>query len=196
MAKARGRCLPMNFTMEDATCGIIKERARIGSSLADVDPMNINTKVHISLLSVSALTFLFHNNNNNCFVGKRKLCMPCTVTVAFVVSFTLLPSTLVIIFSCNVFTPSLQVLVVGKNVLMQRINVYKLSHHVNFINDFHHQLRKHNCVKFAKALNHCFNLRITLLKMNKFVNYCKQLRRSLEVGCRRHPEASTIGSQL
>lgn len=45
MAKARGRCLPMNFTMEDATCGIIKERARIGSSLADVDPMNINNKV-------------------------------------------------------------------------------------------------------------------------------------------------------
>ena len=64
MAKARGRCLPMNFTMEDAACGIIKERARIGSSLADVDPMNINNKVRINLLLVSALTFLFHNNNN------------------------------------------------------------------------------------------------------------------------------------
>lgn len=45
MAKARGRCLPMNFTMDDAATGILKERARIGSSLADVDPMNIDSKV-------------------------------------------------------------------------------------------------------------------------------------------------------
>ena len=64
MAKARGRCLPMNFTMEDATGGIIKERARIGSSLADVDPMNINNKVHVNLLLVSVLTFLFHSSSN------------------------------------------------------------------------------------------------------------------------------------
>lgn len=47
MAKARGRCLPMNFTMEDTASGIFKERARIGSSLADVDPMNIDQKVCI-----------------------------------------------------------------------------------------------------------------------------------------------------
>ena len=47
MAKARGRCLPMNFTMEDRASGIFKERARIGSSLADVDPMNIDQKVCI-----------------------------------------------------------------------------------------------------------------------------------------------------
>ena len=45
MAKARGRCLPMNFTTGDAASGILKERARIGSSLADVDPMNIDSKV-------------------------------------------------------------------------------------------------------------------------------------------------------
>ena len=49
MAKARGRCLPMNFSMEDAATGILKERARIGSSLADVDPMNIDNKVNYSL---------------------------------------------------------------------------------------------------------------------------------------------------
>ena len=47
MAKARGRCLPMNFTMDDAASGIFKERARIGSSLADVDPMNIDRRVCI-----------------------------------------------------------------------------------------------------------------------------------------------------
>lgn len=45
MAKARDRCLPMNFTNDDAASGILKERARIGSSLADVDPMNIDRKV-------------------------------------------------------------------------------------------------------------------------------------------------------
>ena len=38
MAKARDRCLPMNFTNDDAASGI-------GSSLADVDPMNIDRKV-------------------------------------------------------------------------------------------------------------------------------------------------------
>lgn len=51
MAKARGRCLPMNFTMDDAATGILKERARIGSSLADVDPMNIDSKVCVDYLS-------------------------------------------------------------------------------------------------------------------------------------------------
>lgn len=51
MAKARGRCLPMNFTMDDAATGILKERARIGSSLADVDPMNIDNKVCLGYLS-------------------------------------------------------------------------------------------------------------------------------------------------
>lgn len=51
MAKARGRCLPMNFTMDDAATGILKERARIGSSLADVDPMNIDNKVCLAYLS-------------------------------------------------------------------------------------------------------------------------------------------------
>ena len=45
MAKARGQCLPMNFTMDDVATGLLKERARIGSSLADVDPMNIDSKV-------------------------------------------------------------------------------------------------------------------------------------------------------
>lgn len=53
MAKARDRCLPMNFTNDDAASGILKERARIGSSLADVDPMNIDRKV--ILLRFSAL---------------------------------------------------------------------------------------------------------------------------------------------
>ena len=49
MAMARARCLPMNFHPEDIT-GILKSRDQarggvIGGSLADVDPMTIDTKV-------------------------------------------------------------------------------------------------------------------------------------------------------
>ena len=50
MARARARCLPMNFDPNDCG-GVIKDRERarkrqpIGSSLADVDPMTIDTKV-------------------------------------------------------------------------------------------------------------------------------------------------------
>ena len=45
MAKARNRCLPMNLGAEDITKGILADRERIGSSLADVDPMNIDHSV-------------------------------------------------------------------------------------------------------------------------------------------------------
>ncbi|XP_022102638.1 ATPase family AAA domain-containing protein 2-like isoform X2 [Acanthaster planci] len=44
MARSRMRCLPMNMVPEDVT-GIMKDRQKIGSSLADVDPMNIDTTV-------------------------------------------------------------------------------------------------------------------------------------------------------
>ena len=50
MAKARARCLPMNFNPGDIF-GVLKDRERakerqpIGSSLADVDPMNIDKGV-------------------------------------------------------------------------------------------------------------------------------------------------------
>ena len=38
------RCLPMNLTMDDVS-GVSKDRQRIGSSLADIDPMNIDSTV-------------------------------------------------------------------------------------------------------------------------------------------------------
>ena len=50
MSKSRSRCLPMNFK-EDDMVGVLKSRERAhkgipaGSSLADVDPMAIDTKV-------------------------------------------------------------------------------------------------------------------------------------------------------
>ena len=39
------QCLPMNFDPEDVSRGVIHDRVRIGSSLADVDPMNIDRMV-------------------------------------------------------------------------------------------------------------------------------------------------------
>lgn len=45
MARARNRCLPMNFRAEDLASGILRERVKVGASLADVDPMNIDKSV-------------------------------------------------------------------------------------------------------------------------------------------------------
>ena len=54
MAKARARCLPMNFNSGDIF-DVLKDRQRarerqgVGSSLADVDPMSIDKSVCIDL---------------------------------------------------------------------------------------------------------------------------------------------------
>ena len=45
MVKARNRCLPMNFSPDDIAQGVIKDRMKIGSSLADVDPMAVDKSV-------------------------------------------------------------------------------------------------------------------------------------------------------
>ncbi|XP_066467790.1 ATPase family AAA domain-containing protein 2B isoform X2 [Tiliqua scincoides] len=45
MARARNRCLPMNFRAEDLASGILRERVKVGASLADVDPMILDKSV-------------------------------------------------------------------------------------------------------------------------------------------------------
>ncbi|XP_064486868.1 ATPase family AAA domain-containing protein 2-like [Ornithodoros turicata] len=45
MARARNRCLPMNFQEEDLLKGVLRDRAKSGTSLADVDPMQIDKDV-------------------------------------------------------------------------------------------------------------------------------------------------------
>ena len=45
MKKARLQCLPMNFDPQDSAQPVIRDRQRIGASLADVDPMAINRDV-------------------------------------------------------------------------------------------------------------------------------------------------------
>ncbi|XP_077442604.1 ATPase family AAA domain-containing protein 2B isoform X2 [Stigmatopora argus] len=45
MTRARNRCLPMNLRAEDLASGVLRDRTKVGASLADVDPMNLDTSV-------------------------------------------------------------------------------------------------------------------------------------------------------
>ena len=37
----------MNLLGEDLTSGVLRDRAKVGASLADVDPMNIDSSVRL-----------------------------------------------------------------------------------------------------------------------------------------------------
>jgi hypothetical protein len=53
------RCLPMNLKADDITSGILKDRVKIGASLADIDPMSIDKNVSTApLLSVMDIDVL------------------------------------------------------------------------------------------------------------------------------------------
>ncbi|TRY66134.1 hypothetical protein DNTS_029074 [Danionella cerebrum] len=54
MSRARNRCLPMNLRAEDLASGVLRDRVKVGASLADVDPMNLDTSVRFD--SVGGLT--------------------------------------------------------------------------------------------------------------------------------------------
>nr|XP_055041657.1 ATPase family AAA domain-containing protein 2B [Misgurnus anguillicaudatus] len=54
MSRARNRCLPMNLRAEDLASGVLRDRTKVGASLADVDPMNLDTSVRFD--SVGGLT--------------------------------------------------------------------------------------------------------------------------------------------
>lgn len=41
------RCLPLNLTAEDLASGALRDRVKVGASLADVDPMNLDSSVSI-----------------------------------------------------------------------------------------------------------------------------------------------------
>ncbi|KAG7240231.1 hypothetical protein INR49_027042 [Caranx melampygus] len=55
MTRARNRCLPMNLTAEDLASGVLRDRVKVGASLADVDPMNLDTSVKFD--SVGGLSY-------------------------------------------------------------------------------------------------------------------------------------------
>ena len=45
MKRSRLDCLPMNFTPEDMRVGPMRDRAHIGTSLADISPMNVDRSI-------------------------------------------------------------------------------------------------------------------------------------------------------
>ncbi|XP_015250146.1 PREDICTED: ATPase family AAA domain-containing protein 2B [Cyprinodon variegatus] len=45
MTRARNRCLPINLTAESLASGVLRDRVKVGASLADVDPMNLDNTV-------------------------------------------------------------------------------------------------------------------------------------------------------
>ncbi|XP_056151162.1 ATPase family AAA domain-containing protein 2B [Lampris incognitus] len=45
MTRARNRCLPINLCAEDLASGVLRDRVKVGTSLADVDPMNLDSSV-------------------------------------------------------------------------------------------------------------------------------------------------------
>ena len=55
------RCLPMNLRAEDLASGILRERVKVGASLADVDPMNIDKSVSFVNGFLSLFFFLSHS---------------------------------------------------------------------------------------------------------------------------------------
>uniref|UniRef100_H3CZF2 ATPase family AAA domain-containing protein 2 n=1 Tax=Tetraodon nigroviridis TaxID=99883 RepID=H3CZF2_TETNG len=52
------RCLPLNLTAEDLASGALRDRVKVGASLADVDPMNLDSSVRFD--SVGGLNSHIH----------------------------------------------------------------------------------------------------------------------------------------
>ena len=52
MKKSRMQCLPMNLDPSDLAQPVVRDRQRIGVSLADVDPMNINREVNSLMMYI------------------------------------------------------------------------------------------------------------------------------------------------
>lgn len=53
------RCLPMNLTAEDLASGVLRDRVKVGASLADVDPMSLDSSVSVNDNTVKQPSFYF-----------------------------------------------------------------------------------------------------------------------------------------
>lgn len=64
------RCLPMNLTAEDLASGVLRDRAKVGTSLADVDPMNLDTTVRARALKkfTSTKFYILMTDSIGCLV--------------------------------------------------------------------------------------------------------------------------------
>lgn len=57
----------MNFRTEDLASGILRERVKVGTSLADVDPMNIDKSVSFGDVFLEVPFFFFFLKVMSCF---------------------------------------------------------------------------------------------------------------------------------
>lgn len=62
MKKARLQCLPMNLDPSDISQPVLRDRQRIGASLADVDPMNINREVKFEPAQFTNITLGYYGD--------------------------------------------------------------------------------------------------------------------------------------
>lgn len=53
------RCLPMNLAAEDLASGVLRDRGKVGASLADVDPMNLDNTVSGVIAAAKQGHFIF-----------------------------------------------------------------------------------------------------------------------------------------
>lgn len=53
------RCLPLNLTAEDLASGVLRDRVKVGASLADVDPMNLDSSVSVWMYNYSFVEPLY-----------------------------------------------------------------------------------------------------------------------------------------
>lgn len=74
----------MNLTAEDLASGVLRDRGKVGASLADVDPMNLDSSVSIwifnySFLELSTyawqLTFYLHRHLSKVWIWILFMCV-------------------------------------------------------------------------------------------------------------------------
>ncbi len=59
------RCLPMNLRAEDLASGVLRDRVKVGASLADVDPMNLDTSVSLSVFILLYIPLLIYTKEKD-----------------------------------------------------------------------------------------------------------------------------------
>ena len=52
------RCLPMNLTSDDVAAGVLRDRSHAGSSMADIEPMEIDRTVGLLLVTMMIFSAL------------------------------------------------------------------------------------------------------------------------------------------
>ncbi len=55
----------MNLRAEDLASGVLRDRVKVGASLADVDPMNLDTSVSLSVFILLYIPLLIYTKEKD-----------------------------------------------------------------------------------------------------------------------------------